>query len=57
MGASMDAKPLAMTAVIGHLLTLVYTWLQLPESLLPPMRTAFTTAALSPLVGKYSLDK
>jgi MFS family permease len=51
IGASMDAKPLATTAVAGHLVTIVYTWWRLPESLPPPMRTAFAPAALSPLSG------
>ena len=51
IGASMDAQPLATTAVIGHLATIAYTWLRLPESLAPAQRTPFTTASLSPLVG------
>ena len=51
IGASMDAKPLAATAVVGHLITIAYTWLRLPESLEPDQRTAFTTASLSPLTG------
>ena len=51
LGASMDARPLAATAVTGHLLTIVYAWSQLPESLPAPMRTVFSASSLSPLAG------
>ena len=51
VGASMDAKPLAVSAVAGHLLTIVYTWIRLPESLPAQKRTALTATSLSPLAG------
>ena len=47
IGAAMDGRTLAAASLIGHLITVVFTAVALPESLPVAQRTPFRKAALS----------
>ena len=51
IGAAMDGRTLAAASLIGHLITVVFTAVALPESLPVAQRTPFSKAALSPVEG------